>query len=114
MATAPPPTAVGGKLFFTVNDGKHGTKVWKSDGTKAGTLMVKDINRATDDGYGPTYLTAVGGKPFFAVDDGTHGKELWKSNGTKAGTVMVKDIDPGTDYDSRRRHRIPPPRTPRC
>ena len=37
-------TNVGGTLFFTANDGVNGTELWKSDGTAAGTVMVKDIN----------------------------------------------------------------------
>src|SRR5262249_25534352 len=36
-------TAVNGTLFFTANDGVHGQELWKSDGTAAGTVMVKDV-----------------------------------------------------------------------
>ena len=37
-------TNVNGTLFFTANDGTHGDELWKSDGTAAGTVLVKDIN----------------------------------------------------------------------
>ena len=95
-------TAVGGTLFFTADDGVHGRELWKSDGTRAGTVLVKDIDprRATTTTKRPASLTDVGGTLFFTADDGVHGPELWKSDGTKAGTVLVKDITP------RRRRRL--------
>jgi ELWxxDGT repeat protein len=37
------PANVNGTLFFATNDGTHGTELWKSDGTAAGTAIVKDI-----------------------------------------------------------------------
>jgi ELWxxDGT repeat protein len=84
---------VGGTLFFVARDGVHNYEVWKSDGTAAGTVMVKDIYDSFD--VVPHNLTAVNGTLYFSHSDGTHGVELWKSNGTGAGTVMVKDINPG-------------------
>ena len=95
-------TGVGGTLFFAADDGTHGQELWKSDGTEAGTVLVKDIHPG---GYGsePSSLTNVGGTLFFTARDGTHGQELWKSDGTGAGTVLVKDIRPGV-----RRRRRPP------
>src|SRR5215210_8040536 len=39
-----PFTDVAGTLFFWLDDDEHGAELWKSDGTEAGTVMVKDIN----------------------------------------------------------------------
>ncbi len=87
-------TNVNGTLFFTAKDATHGTELWKSDGTVAGTILVKDI-RSGSDSSDPGSLTNVNGILFFLADDGTHGRELWKSDGTDAGTVLVKDLQAG-------------------
>src|SRR5829696_8763223 len=81
-------------LFFTANDGTNGMELWKSDGTAAGTAVVKDIVPGSG-GSVPSNLTNVGGTLFFTASDGTAGTELWTSDGTAAGTIVVKDIFPG-------------------
>jgi ELWxxDGT repeat protein len=89
---------VNGTLFFQATDGVHGYELWKSDGTAAGTVMVKDINPALQMSSDPCKFTDVNGTAFFVADDGVHGQELWKTDGTDAGTVMVKDINPGSAH----------------
>ncbi len=89
-------TAVGDMLFFTANDGVHDRELWVSDGTAAGTHMVKDILTTPADyaPYWPGGLTAINGLLYFSATDGVHGYEPWISDGTEAGTHMIKDIEP--------------------
>ncbi|MGX9728586.1 MAG: ELWxxDGT repeat protein [Candidatus Electronema sp. VV] len=96
-----PGVAVGSVYYFAASDGMNGEELWRSDGTAAGTVMVKDIYPDTDSmGYAnsshPYSLTNVNGVLYFVANDGTHGEELWRSDGTAVGTVMVKDIYLGT------------------
>ena len=71
-------TAVGRTLYFVGFDKRHGRELWRSNGTRAGTTLVRNIHRgsATSD---PGNLTAVGGTLFFTAKDGRHGRELWRA-----------------------------------
>ncbi|MFI5134228.1 MAG: hypothetical protein ACHQD9_00115, partial [Chitinophagales bacterium] len=84
------------ELLFAAGDNVHGMELWKTDGTTAGTVMVKDI--ASDNFYGsiPSFLTNYNNMVYFSAYDETHGVEIWKSDGTEAGTQILKDIIPGT------------------
>jgi ELWxxDGT repeat protein len=90
---------VGNTLFFVVSDPAHGTELWKSDGTQAGTGLVKDIYPGPEGAY-PYELRAVGTRLFFTAATPSHGRELWKSDGTEAGTVLVEDTRPGSESGS--------------
>src|SRR6266511_213901 len=85
-------TKVNRTLFFAANDGVHDRELWKSNGTRAHTRLVKDI-KSGGRGSSPSGLTDVSGTLFFAASGRRYGRELWKSNGTRAGTKLVKDIN---------------------
>lgn len=84
-------TVVGDATFFVATTPTTGAELWKSDGTEAGTVLVKDI-RGGRGGSSPTKLTNVGGTLFFVANDATHGAELWASDGTAEGTRMLTNI----------------------
>ncbi|MEA2560135.1 MAG: hypothetical protein QOH06_1639 [Acidobacteriota bacterium] len=80
---------VGGIVYFTAEDGIHGTELWRSDGTAAGTWLVKDICAGICSS-GVSWMDAAGGALYLGANDGFHGPALWKSDGTAAGTVPVR------------------------
>src|SRR5829696_1399121 len=94
-------------IYFQATTVKYGEELWKSDGTKSGTKLIKDIvpdlppgARCQQGDCGipkgwshPDTVTVMGKQVFFAADDGKHGVELWKSDGTYRGTKLVKDIN---------------------
>jgi ELWxxDGT repeat protein len=87
---------VNGTLFFAARQPGTGYELWKSDGTTAGTTLLKDFGNQFEP-VGPRHLTNVNGKLFFAANDGVNGYELWKSDGTTTGTMLLKDIRPGAE-----------------
>jgi ELWxxDGT repeat protein len=87
-----------GQLYFAVNraDGRKG--LWKSNGTAAGTVPVKEFPAGPGDAFSSSLreLTVAGSQLFFFVPTAEYGLELWKSDGTAAGTALVKDLTPGS------------------
>ncbi len=84
----------GSYLLFTANTAAEGLELWKSDGTTAGTAILKNINTGADSSS-PNNFFLLGSTVLFMAKDATHGEELWKTDGTAAGTVLVKDINTG-------------------
>jgi ELWxxDGT repeat protein len=89
--------SLGDRLVFLADDGEHGVEPWSSDGTAAGTALLRDVapGPASSQSSYPASLTVAGGKVFFQATDGAGGFELWESDGTAAGTRRVQDIAPG-------------------
>jgi eukaryotic-like serine/threonine-protein kinase len=90
---------VAGIFFSVSDDGSTGRELWKSDGTEAGTMRVKDIFSGIGSSF-PSNLTNVNGRLYFSARGKTSegidsGYELWTSDGTLAGTTRVKDIYSG-------------------
>ncbi len=89
-------TVVGPHLYFraasTVLNSPSGTvptgsELHRTNGTLAGTVLVKDINPG-ENSSSPSFLTNVSGQLYFLANTG----EIWRSNGTEAGTFKVTEI----------------------
>ncbi|WP_341228624.1 ELWxxDGT repeat protein, partial [uncultured Arcticibacterium sp.] len=90
-------TSVGNTVFFKAKS-QLGTELWKTNGTAAGTVMVRDINQATGSSFQQntdsdiSEMISFNNLLFFVADDDHNGKELWRSDGTTNGTYMVMNI----------------------
>jgi ELWxxDGT repeat protein len=89
-------TELNGKIYFAASDGVNGYELWSSDGTEAGTAMVKDINPNGDGLQTTIEFLKYNNKLIFCGNDGVTGKEIWETDGTAAGTRLIKDIRPNT------------------
>ena len=87
-------TSLKDSLLFSANNGKKGTELWHSQGTKKTTILLKDINKGAESSN-PTEFAVKQTEVYFSANDGRKGQELWISNGEKAGTELLADINPG-------------------
>ena len=107
--TAPRPTGslnnstafgvVGGALLFSASTPQTGNELWATDGTSAGTRLVKDIlpgEEGTFEFQNAASLV-LNGRLLFTPNDSAHGTELWATDGTPAGTQLMKDLFSGAD-----------------
>ena len=72
MATTPKDmTGVNGMVYFSAMDDSAKVCLWKSDGTEAGTVVVKTLEQTPYSDstiHTPTNLTNVNGTLFFAIN----------------------------------------------
>ena len=92
-------TDVNGVAYFLSADTFNSTPgptgaLWRTDGTPAGTVRIRNVNVQQNILYGPRplFATNVGGILVYA--DGTN---LWRSDGTTANTVQIDDVYTASD-----------------
>src|SRR5262249_43375401 len=93
-------TNVNGTLYFSASDPTNGVGLWKSDGTAAGSVLLKG-NMAPPD-YALSDFAPMNGLVFFpaytvssnnrtpGITDYTPG--LWKTDGTTTGTALISSV----------------------
>ena len=82
----------GTYLLFMARTPASGVELWRSDGTAAGTVLLKDINAGADSSNA-RFFSFFNNIFLFAATDATHGDELWRTDGTPGGTTLLKDIN---------------------
>jgi ELWxxDGT repeat protein len=90
--------SAGSYLLFAARTPTAGIELWRSNGTDAGTVLLKDINtgHSNADSSNPGNFFLLGSNVLFTATDATHGEEIWKTDGTGPGTILLKDINSGT------------------
>ena len=89
-----PAVSLGGLLLLSLSNPEAGCELWSTDGTAAGTVLVKDIFPGPDNSAPNQFAVAGGQLYFFANDPG--GSGLWRSDGTAAGTTLLHSFPVNT------------------
>ena len=84
-------TEFNDQLFFVAATAREGRELWKTDGTPAGTTLVKDIYPGAASAMEGN-VAATGTALYFLANDGVRGVQLWKSDGTPGGTQSVTNF----------------------
>ncbi|RBI70315.1 hypothetical protein DQW77_14430, partial [Roseovarius sp. TE539] len=71
-------------VFFSADDGVHGDELWVTDGTTAGTRMVRDISTGSESSFASSIAALSDSLVIFRAN-----WQLWVSDGTDAGTVPI-------------------------
>jgi ELWxxDGT repeat protein len=89
---------MNGELYFTAFVSGIGTELYKTDGTDAGTVLLKDIRTGASNGLDSNFnedkdiFVAYNGELYFRGSTNSS-IELWKTDGTTNGTVSVKNFE---------------------
>jgi len=90
---------MNGRLIFFADDGVQGSELWTSDGTEAGTQLVKDVfpgPLGSSYGYGMTVAGGAvlfpNGLLYFSGLAPVSEFGLWRTDGTSQGTELVRPL----------------------
>lgn len=83
----------GNTMYFGGYDAANGNELWVTDGTAAGTHIVKDLKAGTGSSN-PFAFCKIGSDVFFTATAVASERKLWKTDGTAAGTVQIPVAEP--------------------
>lgn len=87
--------STGSYLLFSGEGNLDGMELWKSDGTEAGTVMVKAINPGGASSEPDFFFQLNSTVTIFAATNANTGTEFYRTEGTEISTFLLKDINPG-------------------
>lgn len=90
-------TPFGNGILFSASGPGTGSEPWASDGTAAGTRLVRDLYPGPGESR-PAGFVVLGDRALFGASSPEHPFSLWRSDSTEAGTEMIADpfLDPGS------------------
>ncbi|MBS1747922.1 MAG: T9SS type A sorting domain-containing protein [Bacteroidetes bacterium] len=85
-------------LYFEANNSSTShNEIWRTDGTSAGTYLLKDLG--ADYGFASDFI-AFNNKIYFITISSTYGDFIWQSDGTASGTNKLKQISTSFNQDN--------------
>lgn len=95
-----PAGVLNGVLYYPSHTAAVGTELWRSDGSPAGTFLLKDLDpRQGSDGNPrdsfPDGFIKAGNLLYFTATT-EDGYELWRTDGTATGTFRLQDFSQGS------------------
>ncbi len=92
-------TALNDQVYFAAE-----RALWKTDGTAAGTIRVKENAFPPAESTFPSLpgMAASGSLLYFNALDGPTNFDLWRSDGTELGTFKLKDLLPSIGQPTAR------------
>lgn len=99
--------SLGSIGLFGYNGNRHDSELWRSDGTRNGTYLVKDLNPGAESGGRPERFARWNDEVYFTTskrknnlnlaepDDPANfdAPQLWRTDGTPEGTVLISNLD---------------------
>lgn len=80
-------------FLFSASTTTEGTEPWFTDGTEAGTNIVRDIVPDAGRSF-PNNYAVLGDRAFFTAEESATGVELYVTDGSEGGTVLFADLNP--------------------
>ncbi|MBN8421547.1 MAG: hypothetical protein J0L73_21710 [Verrucomicrobia bacterium] len=96
----PSPVVTGGRLYFLMDDGRHGLELWCSDGSQSGTHLVTDIALGDEDAEIFKLLPLADGRLLFQRKNAKADTDVWITDGTEVGSRRLATLKRRTDVDA--------------